>query len=167
MEVLCTFEDDHPATTLVKWSQEGRFLSLGFADGSLKIWDVTKKACVRTLSVQMNRIACGSWSRKGLVTYGTRSGRIYHHDVKVQQSLVGVFDSHSAEVCGLKWSDGEQFLTSGGAGESQFHYFGKLWNSNGVGMIPDALVNVWEHRQVSQDEPVCLSDSILLGLFWV
>jgi len=121
VDVLVNFEDDHPLITLVKWSQEGRFLSLGFADGSLKIYDVNKKALVRTLSVQMNRIACGSWSRKGLITYGTRSGRIYHHDVKVQQSLVGMFDSHSAEVCGLKWSDDEQFLTSGGAGESQFY----------------------------------------------
>ncbi len=117
MEVLVDFGDDATAfPTLVRWSHEGKFLSVGTSDGQLRIYDAGRRTCLRTLSVQMHRMACGCWSRRGLVSYGTRSGRIYHHDVRVQQSLVSVFDSHSAEVCGMKWSDDEHYLTSGGAG---------------------------------------------------
>jgi len=39
-----------------------------------------------------------------------------------------VFSSHSSEVCGLKWSPDEHFLTSGGS---------------------DCLVHVWEKTQLS------------------
>uniref|UniRef100_A0A915DXS9 Anaphase-promoting complex subunit 4-like WD40 domain-containing protein n=1 Tax=Ditylenchus dipsaci TaxID=166011 RepID=A0A915DXS9_9BILA len=125
---LIEFDQTEAFPTLVKWSLEGKFLSIGFSDGSIKIFDVVKKACLRTISVQMHRMACGGWMRNGIMTYGTRSGRIYHHDVRVQQSLIGTFDSHSHEVCGLKWSEDERYLTSGGA---------------------DAVVNVWEKTQIS------------------
>ncbi|KAI1728294.1 cell division cycle protein 20 like protein [Ditylenchus destructor] len=131
-EMLTEFSQTEAHPTLVKWSLEGKFLSIGFSDGSVKIFDAVRKVCLRTISVQMHRTACAGWMRQGILTYGTRSGRIYHHDVRVQQSLIGTFDSHSHEVCGLKWSDDERYLTSGGA---------------------DAAVNVWERNQINAEEP--------------
>uniref|UniRef100_A0A915DJM7 HMG box domain-containing protein n=1 Tax=Ditylenchus dipsaci TaxID=166011 RepID=A0A915DJM7_9BILA len=123
--------DKGEADKLIEFDQTEAFPTL-VNDGSIKIFDVVKKACLRTISVQMHRMACGGWMRNGIMTYGTRSGRIYHHDVRVQQSLIGTFDSHSHEVCGLKWSEDERYLTSGGA---------------------DAVVNVWEKTQISAEEP--------------
>ena len=42
--------------------------------------------------------------------------------------IFSVFSAHSSEVCGLKWSPDENFLTSGGS---------------------DCLVHVWEKTQLS------------------
>lgn len=95
-----------------------------------------KRTCLRTISAQTQRIACGSWTKKGILSYGTRSGRIYHHDVRIQNSLIGTFEEHTHEVCGLKWSDDERFLTSGGA---------------------DCLVNVWDNSQINSTQPVIFS----------
>lgn len=130
-DVLTEVESEaHP--TLLKWSQEGRFLAIGLSDGSLKIYDVNRSQCVRTLNVQMNGIGCGCWRKNGILSYGTYSGRIYHHDVRIQQSLVGLFENHSQKVCGLKWSEDERYMTSGGA---------------------DCLVNVWEQTEIMSEEP--------------
>jgi len=135
VNLLVDFEADNRVPTLVKWSQEGRFLSIGFSDGLLKIFDISREVCVREISVQMQRMATGCWTRKGIFSYGTKSGQIYHHDVRSAQSLIGLFNSHSHEVCGVKWSPDERYMTSGGA---------------------DALVNVFEHSQIGTTNPCTL-----------
>lgn len=45
------------------------------------------------------------------------------------------FDTHTGEVCGVKWSPDEKYLVSGGA---------------------DRCVNVWSGEQLSADEPAPL-----------
>jgi len=96
--------------------------------------------------------------RVSYILFNFRDGRIYHHDVTARDSLIrlhitnrihsfyelclqpmlfiptfSVFESHTQEVCGLKWSPDERYLTSGGS---------------------DALVNVWESAQVSTQRAV-------------
>lgn len=56
-----------------------------------------------------------------------------------------MFESHSQKVCGLKWSEDERYMTSGGA---------------------DTVVNVWEHTQITEEEPVnCFNVESSFGNF--
>uniref|UniRef100_A0A1I7SCR3 WD_REPEATS_REGION domain-containing protein n=1 Tax=Bursaphelenchus xylophilus TaxID=6326 RepID=A0A1I7SCR3_BURXY len=124
-------EFDGVSVSSVKWSEEGRYLSVGLTNGQLKLYDVTTKRNLRTITSQLQRIGCISW-KKSVVTYGCRSGRIYNHDTRRAQSLIGDFDLHTGEVCGVKWSPDEKHLVSGGA---------------------DQTVNVWDERQIGADDP--------------
>uniref|UniRef100_A0A915DJT8 CDC20/Fizzy WD40 domain-containing protein n=1 Tax=Ditylenchus dipsaci TaxID=166011 RepID=A0A915DJT8_9BILA len=110
-QLLTKFDENGALPTLIKWSQEGNiFLS--------------------DLVTVLLRIACAGWLKNGTISYGSRSGRIYHHDVRERDSLISIFEAHSHEVCGLQWSEDERYLTSGGA---------------------DTQVNVWDKRQVGSD----------------
>ncbi|CAD5209046.1 unnamed protein product [Bursaphelenchus okinawaensis] len=129
VDTLDEFEDT--TVSSIKWSDEGKYLSVGLSNGKLKLYDVSTKRNLRTITAQLQRIGCVSW-RKSVVTYGCRSGRIYHHDTRKAQSLIGDFDTHTGEVCGVKWSPDEKYLVSGGA---------------------DHCVNVWDERQISAEEP--------------
>lgn len=85
VEQMEEFEDR--SVTSVRWSSEGKYLCVGLDDGQMRLYDVTTKTCLRSMNSQMQRIGCISW-RGSVVTYGCRSGRIYHHDVRKAQSLI-------------------------------------------------------------------------------
>lgn len=83
--------DEFEAPTYVsslKWSVEGKYLSVGLSDGNLRLYDPKQKKLLRTLRAQMQRVGAIAW-RKNVVSYGSRSGSIHHHDVRVRDSLVG------------------------------------------------------------------------------
>lgn len=139
MADFTTQQPEYP--TMVKWSHEGCYLAIGFSDGRVMLYNATSQQHLRTLKVVpvSSRVACASWTKKGHLCYGSRVGRIYNHDVTAKTSLISEFDSHTSEVCGLKWSPDQQYLTSGGG---------------------DRLVNVWEFRQIStnHDKPLYTFD---------
>lgn len=111
--------------------------------------DSTSKQVLRTIQTEGMRLACASWTSKGCISCGSKNGRIYHHDVRVSKSLIrffifwlyiwnnsySTFSSHTNEVCGIKWSPDEHYLTSGGS---------------------DYMVHVWERAQMSTPNAVCL-----------
>jgi cell division cycle protein 20 (cofactor of APC complex) len=72
----------------LKWSVEGKYLSVGLSDGTINLYDPRQQKLLRKLRVQVQRVGAIAW-RKNLVSYGTRSGSIYHHDVRVQDSQIG------------------------------------------------------------------------------
>lgn len=83
--------DEYPSSQFVsslKWSVEGKYLSVGLSDGSLRIYDPRTKKLLRTLSAQNNRVGGISW-KKSVISYGTRDGSIYHHDVRDRNSMIG------------------------------------------------------------------------------
>ncbi|KAL3077250.1 hypothetical protein niasHS_013239 [Heterodera schachtii] len=130
------FSEMHSHPTLVKWSCEGQYLAVGFNDGQLKLLDSATKKVLRTIHTTADmRLACATWTHKGRICCGSKNGRIYHHDVRIKNSLISTLDAHTHEVCGLKWSPDEHYLTSGGS---------------------DALVNVWENVQLSSNNPTPL-----------
>eukprot|EP00122_Pirum_gemmata_P007022 Pgem_evm1s6434 len=54
------------------------------------------------------RIGALAWN-KHMLSSGSRSGQIHHHDVRIQNHLVANLEAHTQEVCGLQWSaDGNQ-----------------------------------------------------------
>src|SRR5688572_12591925 len=49
-----------------------------------------------------------------LLTSGSRDKTIQQRDARVRNGIVTTWDAHGAEVCGLKWSDDDIHLASGG-----------------------------------------------------
>lgn len=80
--------DDPLYVSSVKWSVEGKYLSVGLSDGTLRLYDPKQKKLLRTLRVQLQRVGAIAW-RKNIVSYGNRGGSIFHHDVRIQDSKIG------------------------------------------------------------------------------
>lgn len=108
----------------VRWATNDPYLSVGFSDGDIQIWDVEEQTKLRTMSGHTARVGVMAWN-KHILTSGCRDGSIWNHDVRKPNHKAGQFVNHTAEVCGLEWrSDGQQ-LASGGN---------------------DNVVNIWDPR---------------------
>jgi cell division cycle protein 20 (cofactor of APC complex) len=49
-----------------------------------------------------------------MLSTGSKDSSIHQHDVRIQNHMLRSLECHSAEVCGLKWSDDGLQLASGG-----------------------------------------------------
>lgn len=111
----------------VRWSGDGAYLSVGFSDGDIQIWDVEESVKLRSMRGHTGRVGVMSWD-KHILSSGCRDGSIWNHDVRIAEHKVSEFNNHAAEVCGLEWrSDGQQ-LASGGN---------------------DNVVNIWDPRSAA------------------
>lgn len=89
-QVLVDFEGQEATPCSVKFTADGRYVAIGMSDGALKLYDLTKDACVRTIRVQRTRIGCLEWSPDpGVLTCGTKIGRVYNHDVRIFDHHIG------------------------------------------------------------------------------
>ncbi|KAK7090442.1 cell division cycle protein 20 homolog [Littorina saxatilis] len=96
----------------VAWITDGSFLGVGLSDGGVQIWDVNQAKLLRTMTGHAGRVGCLDWNAY-ILSSGSRTGAIHHHDVRVGTHHVGTLANHSQEVCGLRWSPDGQFLASG------------------------------------------------------
>lgn len=120
--------DDPDYIASISWNPAGgNHLSVGLSTGETQIWDVTKIQRLRTLSNGINRVSCQSWNSY-LLSNGTKDGIIFNHDVRIANSLIGQFEGHSLEICGLKWSPNGRYLASGG-------------NDNMINIWPNCYMN--------------------------
>ncbi|CAG2250377.1 CDC20 [Mytilus edulis] len=104
--------DDYVSS--VNWVKEGgNFLGIGTSNGSVQLWDVTQNKMIRNMSGHAARVGSLSWNAH-VLSSGSRSGAIYHHDVRVANHHVSTLNNHSQEVCGLAWSPDGRYLASGG-----------------------------------------------------
>ncbi|GMM32800.1 ubiquitin-protein transferase activating protein [Saccharomycopsis crataegensis] len=111
--------------TSLSWSDDGSYLSIGKDNGMIEVWDIEDNTKLRTMRSSDTRIVNHAWS-KHLITSGSRSGELYHSDVRIAKHIVSEMRGyHNAEVCGIKWrGDGNQFSTGGN----------------------DNIVNIWDAR---------------------
>jgi cell division cycle 20, cofactor of APC complex len=99
--------------TSVAWIQNGgNHLAIGSADNTVQLWDVAAERQVRTLRGHAARVGALAWNQH-LLSSGSKDNAILHHDVRVQQHVVGRMSHHSQEVCGLSWSPDGSYLASG------------------------------------------------------
>lgn len=97
----------------VSWLTEGNILAVGTSSAEVQLWDVSKQKRIRTMKSHSARIPSLSWNSY-ILSSGSRTGEIHHHDVRVAEHHVGTLRGHTQEVCGLRWSPDGKFLASGG-----------------------------------------------------
>ncbi|SCU87608.1 LAFA_0E07756g1_1 [Lachancea sp. 'fantastica'] len=117
---LSSTEDEY---TSLSWVGAGSHLAVGQLNGLVKIFDVEKRKCIRTIPGHIDRVACLSWNNH-VLSSGSRDRRILHRDVRTPAPCFEELHSHSQEVCGLKWNVEENKLASGGNDNLVFVYDG-------------------------------------------
>ncbi|XP_063283726.1 cell division cycle protein 20 homolog [Pelobates fuscus] len=109
----------------VSWIKEGNYLAVGTSTAEVQLWDVQQQKRLRNMTSHASRVGALSWNSH-ILSSGSRTGLIHHHDVRIAQHHVVTLSGHTQEVCGLKWSPDGRYLASGGN---------------------DNLVNVWPSVQ--------------------
>ena len=107
---LCDTDMDF---TSLNWVGVGSHLAVGQKNGLVDIYDVTKKKCIRTMSGHSDRVSCLSWNNY-ILSSGSRDRSILHRDVRMPEPFFEKLETHTQEVCGLKWNVDENKLASGG-----------------------------------------------------
>lgn len=98
--------------TSTSWIQKGNILGIGNSKNIVELWDVNKQTCLRQMKSHTSRVGSLSWNQH-ILTSGSRSGEIHHHDVRVAKHHVGTLKLHVQEVCGLKWNSDGRHIASG------------------------------------------------------
>lgn len=113
IQLLLKLESNESYVSSVSWMEDGSYLAVGTSTGEVQLWDVNQNKRVRVMGGHIARVGALSWNQF-IVSSGSRSGLIHHHDVRTADHLVGTLSGHSQEVCGLKWSPDGRYLASGG-----------------------------------------------------
>ncbi|KAF1383859.1 hypothetical protein PFLUV_G00136220 [Perca fluviatilis] len=111
--LLMRLESEDIYICSLSWTKEGTYLAIGTSDCKIQLWDVYNQKRLRSLASHTSRVASLSWNDH-VLTSGSRSGHIHHHDVRVADHHIFTLTGHSQEVCGLKWSPDGRYLASGG-----------------------------------------------------
>ena len=108
---LCSFEDDNVCS--VSWSQSGKHIAVGNSAGEVHIFDSNKQSCVRVFEGHGGRVGSIDW-KGNIVATGSRDRTIMLRDVREARDSFCTLQGPAQEVCGVKWSFGEDMLASGG-----------------------------------------------------
>ena len=65
--------------------------------GSTQIWDCNEMRRLRTMEGHTARVCSHSWNQF-ILSSGSRSGQIIHHDVRQRNHTIAVLNGHSEEV---------------------------------------------------------------------
>lgn len=105
-----------PSSQLVcslAWSPQGNHLSVGNSQGQIQVFDVAKSKLVKTIEAHNGRVGSLAWNGY-LLGSGSRDRSVMVRDLRNPGSIVNSFIGHKQEICGLRWSFDEQYLSSGG-----------------------------------------------------
>lgn len=120
----------------VSWVQDGNHLAVGTSENFVEIWDCETQVRLRQMGGHSARVSALDWNSYTL-TSGSKSGAIFHHDVRVAEHHVGTMDGHEGfEVCGLKWSPDGKSLASGA-------------NDNRVNVWSGSQINILQSENVA------------------
>lgn len=109
------FCDINPCSiTSLTWNQSGSQISIGNNQGVTEIWDLERNAKIIDMYGHNARVSSLSWAGN-LLASGSRDRTINIHDTRMgSRDIVSIYQGHTQEVCGLKWSFDGQSLASGG-----------------------------------------------------
>ncbi|KAL0966133.1 hypothetical protein UPYG_G00291320 [Umbra pygmaea] len=111
--LLMSMEQEEDYICSVSWIKEGNYLAIGTSDCKVQLWDVESQKRLRSMASHTARVGSLSWNNH-ILSSGSRSGLIHHHDVRVANHHIFTLSAHCQEVCGLKWSPDGRYLASGG-----------------------------------------------------
>lgn len=105
--------------TGVSWSPgEPHTLAIGTEDSLVNIWNAEEGLQVRSLRGHLGRVTCLDWNGP-LLSTGSLDASVKNWDLRLAQPLVSTFNEgaeyHTAEICGIAWSNDGTTLASGGA----------------------------------------------------
>ncbi|XP_036371225.1 cell division cycle protein 20 homolog isoform X2 [Octopus sinensis] len=129
---LTEMESSDAYISSVAWVKEGNYLAVGTSEGVVELWDVFKEKRLRSMTGHSGRVGALSWNSH-ILSSGSRSGHIHHHDVRVAQHLQGNVAGHTQEVCGLRWSPDGMYLASGGNDNLL-----NIWAAEGGRLVPQS-----------------------------
>lgn len=92
----CDGGDDNYISS-VQFTQDGSYLAIGLHTGCVELWDIAQQRRLRTMAGHAARVGVLAWNEH-IVSSGSRSGLIFHHDVRVPQHLITTLESHTQEV---------------------------------------------------------------------
>ncbi|XP_077294113.1 cell division cycle 20 protein fzy isoform X2 [Arctopsyche grandis] len=113
IEELLTLEGSDHVCSLAWIQGGGSHLAIGITNGTTELWDCDRTKRLRIMEGHSGRVGSLSWNSY-VLSSGSRSGTIVHHDVRDRDHIVSTLNAHTQEVCGLKWSPDGRFLASGG-----------------------------------------------------
>uniref|UniRef100_A0A8C3G413 Cell division cycle 20 homolog n=1 Tax=Cyclopterus lumpus TaxID=8103 RepID=A0A8C3G413_CYCLU len=111
--LLMTLEREEDYICSLSWTKEGTYLAIGTSDCKIQLWDVYNQKRLRSMNSHTSRVVSLSWNDH-VLSSGSRSGHIHHHDVRVADHHIATLTGHTQEVCGLQWSPDGRYLASGG-----------------------------------------------------
>uniref|UniRef100_A0AAQ5Y8L9 CDC20/Fizzy WD40 domain-containing protein n=1 Tax=Amphiprion ocellaris TaxID=80972 RepID=A0AAQ5Y8L9_AMPOC len=111
--LLMKLEREEDYICSLSWTKEGSYLAIGTSDCKVQLWDVENQKRLRSMASHTARVGSLSWNDH-ILSSGSRSGHIHHHDVRMADHHIFTLTGHSQEVCGLKWSPDGRYLASGG-----------------------------------------------------
>nr|XP_033771174.1 cell division cycle protein 20 homolog [Geotrypetes seraphini] len=123
--LLLQMEQPEEYISSVSWIKEGNYLAVGTSNAEVQLWDVQQQKRLRNMISHSSRVGALSWNNH-ILSSGSRTGHIHHHDVRIAQHHVATLQGHTQEVCGLEWSPDGRYLASG---------------------ANDNLVNIWPSAQ--------------------
>ncbi|XP_002742040.1 cell division cycle protein 20 homolog [Saccoglossus kowalevskii] len=113
IQQLLQVENPEDYVSSVSWIKEGNYLAVGTSSGEVQLWDVAQSKRLRNMTGHVARVGALSWN-SFILSSGSRSGNIHHHDVRVANHHIATLSGHTQEVCGLEWSPDGRHLASGG-----------------------------------------------------
>lgn len=118
----------------ISWIQDGNQLAVGSSLNTVEIWDADTSQRLRKMAGHSQRVDALDWNLYTLSS-GSKSGLIFHHDVRKPDHHVGTLNGHSGhEVCGLKWSPDGKYLASG-SNDNKVN----IWNGSDVTLNADSV----------------------------
>lgn len=118
----------------LSWIQEGNHIAVGTSLNTVEIWDAETQTRLRQMAGHSQRITSLDWNSYTLSS-GSKSGLIYHHDVRIPEHHVGTLNGHSgSEICGLRWSPDGKYLASG-ANDNKVN----IWSGSNISLNADNI----------------------------
>ncbi|KPP71414.1 cell division cycle protein 20-like [Scleropages formosus] len=136
---LMKLEQEEDYICSISWSKDGNFIAIGTSDNKVQLWDVENQKRLRCMASHTSRVGALSWNNH-VLSSGSRSGHIHHHDVRVADHHIFTLTGHSQEVCGLKWSPDGKYLASGGNDNLAYVWPGVQEGGN------QAAINCFNHQ---------------------